>query len=132
MDEKNITSDVAGKPAEMTSFKCSAAKGDLRMVVIALLTSAIVVAIYHFTMVAASLLCAEAETPCIVYVNNQDSDEAEAGKRHDKHHFSPEKRERFKNMTPEQREEFRKRGGERRERSRGYRPPVAAPAAENK
>ena len=115
MDEKKEVIDVVGTDkaaTEVSSFKCNAGKGEWRVFFIALLTSAIVVAIYHFTVMAVKLFCQEDEQQYSVCYCHQSSGEEESEKKDKparKRKLSPEQRERFKKMTPEQREEFKKR-----------------------
>ena len=121
MDEKQDVIDVVGTDkaaTEVSSFKCNAGKGEWRVFFIALLTSAIVVAIYHLTVMAVKLFCQEDEQQYSVCYCHQSSGEEESEKKDKparKRKLSPEQRERFKKMTPEQREEFKKRAAERRE-----------------
>ena len=128
MDEKKEVIDVVGTDkaaTEVSSFKCNAGKGEWRVFFIALLTSAIVVAIYHFTVMAVKLFCQEDEQQYSVCYCHQSSGEEESEKKDKparKRKLSPEQRERFKKMTPEQREEFKKRAAERREQFKNMTP----------
>ena len=116
-------------PTDVKSFRCAAPKSDWHIFLIALLTSAIVVAAYHVTIMAIDMFCEKEIEPvyCACHQGgSEDEDEEEKPKRK----FSPETMERFKarreaflkKLSPEQREKFEKMSKEeRREFLKKYR-----------
>ena len=123
MEEKENQAVIASEakaPTNVKSFRCAAPKSDWHIFLIALLTSAIVVAAYHFTITAIDMFCDKEIEPvyCACHQSEVEEDEEEKPKRK----FSPEDKEKFKarreaflkKLSPEQREKFEKMSKEER------------------
>lgn len=122
MEEKEnqaIQSQEAKKPLEVKSFYCSAPKSDWHIFFIAFLTSAIVVAAYHVTLMAIDMFCEKEIEPvyCSCHQSSAESEEEEPERK-----FSPEQMEKIKarreaimkKLTPEQREKVKNMSKEER------------------
>ena len=123
MEEKENQAVAAAEvkaPTNVKSFRCAAPKSDWHIFLIALLTSAIVVAAYHVTIMAIDMFCEKEIEPvyCACHQGESEEDEDEKPKRK----FSPEDKEKFKarreaflkKLSPEQREKFEKMSKEER------------------
>lgn len=123
MEEKENQAVAAAEvkaPTDVKSFRCAAPKSDWHIFLIALLTSAIVVAAYHVTIMAIDMFCEKEIEPvyCACHQGKAEEDEEEKPKRK----FSPEDKEKFKarreaflkKLSPEQREKFEKMSKEER------------------
>ncbi len=135
MEEKEnqaVETQEAAAPvasADVKSFRCTASKGDLHTFLIAFLTSAIVLALYHVGFMVYDMFSPEeAEAVYCACHQNAGSEEEEEKPRK----FSPEQRERFrarmerfkklppevrekvKNMSKEERREFFKKLDDKR------------------
>ena len=123
----------AAAPATVKSFRCSAPKGDWHTFVIAFLTSAIAIAVYHVGLLAYDMLVSGEPEPayCVCHQNAAGQEEEEQPRKFEgKRKMSPEQREKFrarmerlknlppevkekvKNMSKEERREFFKKMGE--------------------
>ena len=120
MEEKqNAQSQEVKKPLEVKSFRCAAPKSDWHIFLIALLTSAIVVAAYHVTLMTVDMFCEKEVEPvyCYCHQSNTESEEEKP-----KRKFSPEQMEKMKarreammkKLTPEQREKVKNMSKEER------------------
>ena len=125
MEEKETqvveTSEVK-KPTEVKSFRCAAPKTDWHIFLISLLTSAIVVAAYHVTLMAIDMFCEQEAEPvyCSCHKGAAEEEEEKPKRKFSPEQvekmkarreafmkqFTPEQREKINNMTKEQRREF--------------------------
>ena len=127
--ENQVTqSQEAKKPLEVKSFYCTAPKSDWHIFFIAFLTSAIVVAAYHVTLMAIDMFSEKEIEPvyCSCHQNAASEDEEKPRKFEGKkfggdRQLSPEQRERFrarmerfKNLPPEVREKVKNMSREER------------------
>lgn len=124
MEEKEVqtsqTQEVK-KPAELKSFRCAAPKSDWNIFLISFLTSAIVVAAYHVTLMTVEMFCEKEVEP--VYCScHQSGEESKEKAEKTKRKFSPEQMEKMKarreammkKLTPEQREKIKNMSKEER------------------
>ncbi len=133
MEEKEnqaTQSQEAKKPLEVKSFYCSAPKSDWHIFFIAFLTSAIVVAAYHVTLMAIDMFCEKEVEPvyCSCHQSNAESEEEKPKRKFSPEQMekmkarreammkklTPEQREKIKNMSKEERREFFKKLGEKK------------------
>ena len=124
MEEKEVqtsqTQEVK-KPAELKSFRCAAPKSDWNIFLISFLTSAIVVAAYHVTLMAVDMFC-EKEVEPVYCTCHQSGEESKEKAEKTKRKFSPEQMEKMKarreammkKLTPEQREQIKNMSKEER------------------
>ena len=131
MEEKEtqaVEAPETAAPADVKSFRCSATKADLRTFLIAFLTSAIVIALYHVGLMMYDMFCAEEAEPvyCVCHQNSASEEEEKPRKFEGKkfggdRQISPEQRERFrarmerfKNLPPEVQEKVKNMSREER------------------
>ena len=121
MDEKEkaaVDKSIA-KPVELKSFRCAAPKSDWHIFFIAFLTSAIVVAAYHVTLMIIDMYSPEKDEPVYCSCHQSNSEEEE---KKEKRKPTPEQREKFKaqreammkKLSPEQQEKVKNRSKEER------------------
>ena len=125
MEEKE--NQVAGtseakQPTEVKSFRCAAPKTDWHIFLISLLTSAIVVAVYHVALMAIDMFCEKEIEPvyCACHKGGSEGEEEKPKRKFSPEQiekmkarreafmkqFTPEQREKINNMSKEERREF--------------------------
>ena len=93
-------------PADVKSFRCSAPKADLHTFLIAFLTSAIVIALYHVGLMVYDMCSAEEPEPvyCACHQSSACEEEEEKPRKFEGKKFGGDRQ-----LSPEQRERFRAR-----------------------
>ena len=108
MEEKEtqvVETVETAAPADVKSFRCSAPKADLHTFLIAFLTSAIVIALYHVGLMVYDMCSAEETEPVYCACHQSSACEEEEKPRK----FEGKKFGGDRQLSPEQRERFRAR-----------------------